>query len=80
MTAYEVIQKYGWVQGSIGDCGSGFCLLGAVWEAHGQKGCRFVDDSLLTIGRLIGKDIDSWNDDPKRTKRQVLAVLKKAGV
>lgn len=84
MTAYQLIKKYGWVQGQSGDEESGFCVTGAlnyVTQSH-----REYTTKLRAVRRVIGLQgkcayrVIDWNDDKKRTKAQVLAVLKRTGV
>ena len=60
-----------------------FCPLGAIGRVTGSLynaeavGARYaVIDSIE--GGMLGFDIASWNDDKKRTKRQVLAAFDRA--
>lgn len=79
--AVKVIKEYGWTQGQAGNERIGYCLLGSIWKARMRVKAR-ADAQKLTITTLIEvldePALATWNDDPKRTKRQVLAALRKA--
>jgi hypothetical protein len=80
MTAYELVKKYGWRQGSFGGKDAGFCVVGAINLAyHGfdKKWCKAIGKVQKLIGGIA---IPLWNDEPGRTRRQVLTLLRKAGV
>jgi hypothetical protein len=54
-----------------------FCMIGAIWA-----GFALLSDSHLSyrglidrINRLIPTDVVVWNDNPRRTKEEVLAVF-----
>jgi hypothetical protein len=78
MTAYDVIKKYGWVQGHFGSIAKGFCMLGALTHVYPSHSKRY--SAISCVEDVIDLSIVSWNDAPGRTKRQVLAALKKARV
>ena len=79
LKAYEVIQKYGWVQHRYGNIRIGFCVVGAL--RHTGKWIRLSKK----VGKVLGVPADpimqgyvsDWNDQKDRTKRQVIALLKK---
>ncbi len=76
MKAYEVIEKYGWIQDRYGNINEGFCLLGAIRKAYPTEQMR--GKILLHIRPFIKNEASwIWNDHPTRTKRQVIAMLKK---
>ena len=80
MMTYEVIEKYGWVQGRLGNCADGFCIHGALDYVYGQDKREYfkaLDKLIMVIGH---SHIAPWNDGPFRTVDEVLEVLKKAGV
>lgn len=86
MKPSELIAKKGWVQ-YIAKCDAGYCILGAIWETcggySGKKTIRELDKLhkiLKTRDDYINVGIADWNDAKGRTKRQVLAVLRKAGL
>jgi len=49
-----------------------WCLFGAVMAV------KLSTISQIKIEALTGEDVLGWNDEKKRTKRQVLAMLRKA--
>lgn len=55
-----------------------YCLTGAMNVVECEPSCPWPDATML-VSILIGSDqVAVWNDDPKRTKKQVLALLDKA--
>lgn len=91
-TAHDLIKTNGWVQGSFGNRGTHHCIMGALFEASGMyqssRTPRPAADAVKLLGNVIGltgqsatglaRQIEAWNDDPARTKRHVLAIMKKA--
>ena len=55
---------------------SSWCSMGAIEAAYVS-----TYDAMTKLLAVIKSDsIADWNDDPKRTKRQVLAAFRKAGI
>ena len=80
MTAYEVIQKYGWTQGRLGNYTDGFCINGALHYAYAcdmHEQSKAFDKLSTTIG---SQHLALWNDKHGRTVDEVLDVLNEAGV
>ena len=78
MKPSDILRKYGWIQWYRGNKAIGFCLVGAIMEAYeGMDSRKQVIHHLHT---LIHEEITDWNDTEGRTKRQVLALLRKAGL
>lgn len=67
--AADLIEQYGWIQGSFGDHQHGFCLLRAI--EPGSVDALYRE---LPMGLIV------WNDEPGRTKEQVLAFLRRGEV
>lgn len=89
MKAIDYIKK-GWIQEAEAKTKNGvlchaisplavkWCAIGAITAAYSNP-----IDRQRAIDRLvyiIHRGIVTWNDDPKRTKKQVLAAFKKAGI
>ena len=79
MKAYKVIQKYGWVQGDYGNTKDGFCIIGALryagsWKRLARKVGKVLD---VPADPIMQGYISDWNDNPVRTKKEVIALLKK---
>lgn len=76
LKAWQVIEKYGWRQDYYGNEQTGYCLIGAIRKAYPGKMAQ------QRMFELVKPQINNhvlwiWNDEPRRTKRQVLALLKK---
>lgn len=84
--AADLIEKYGWIQGSLGWRHAGFCALGGIYQATSDLGpipClvsnALVSGTKAQLRETIGlSDIAEWNDDPLRTKEEVVAKLREA--
>jgi hypothetical protein len=76
--AADLLERKGWAPG-VG--GGGRCALGALYsvaratDALRQRASRVLADSL---GLPSGYRIAQWNDDPARTKQQVLDAFRTA--
>jgi hypothetical protein len=85
--AAKVIEQRGWQQDDLGYLDHGpVCALGAIhavvgarrMDVHGRK-ARLIDGAREAVERHVGGvAIGTWNDVASRTKRQVLATLRKA--
>ena len=88
MKPSDIITQYGWIQGAP-ESEQGFCLQGALYNVYRghhdpwklMQVTRQVQAVIFNNGQPYHKwaSISEWNDTPGRTKRQVLAVLRKAG-
>lgn len=77
----------GWIQGTIRDV-NGFCLLGAVAITVRPDGTESMMTQTMSVNIALGylaeeilcepNEITSWNDDPDRTKDEVIAKLEAA--
>jgi hypothetical protein len=77
--AIAVLEEYGWIQGRLGDCAEGFCIMGAVrYAALTVAGDDMLGwfDVLEEAG--LPQDAGFWNDQRGRTKAEVVALLKRA--
>lgn len=79
MKPSELIKQYGWIQKESGNLESGFCIAGAVEYTY-KESIKFI------IFDLLNKKIQEhestrhlflaeWNDQPGRTKEEVIALL-----
>ncbi len=60
-----------------------FCVLGAIYHCYPKYSVtrtRAIRKLREAIGHLTNFGIAVWNDDHRRTKREVIAALKKAGL
>lgn len=76
MKPSELIEKYGWVQRDFGHVAYGFCIQGAIYHAYGTVG----EACWQALADIVGERvtwIGAWNDNPKRTKEEVIEALKK---
>lgn len=83
LDAADLIEEKGWIQGANWRPGLGYCVFGAINKVT-QNDLAFSDAVgrvLTEIGRLNQPwtgGIARWNDEPGRTKDEVLAALRKA--
>lgn len=81
--AAQLIESYGWIQGSIGGHDRGFCIIGALDEVamgYGLVGSRLAEEAMRRV-RVVTDAPDGivhWNDYPGRTREQVLFALQSA--
>ncbi|MFE7797025.1 hypothetical protein [Nocardia sp. NPDC057440] len=80
------IETYGWRRDEYGDVDTGYCAYGACYAAAGVN--IGLDEFVTTPDlhaafTLLRKQISTpmlatWNDDPLRTKADVVAIYKRA--
>jgi hypothetical protein len=77
LAAANDIERHGWVQGRLGaEAGGPRCLIGALLAVD------VTDDEALPLVRYLGwrwrliGTLVIWNDDPMRTKEQVIFALR----
>ncbi len=78
--------EIGWTRGrdkKMRGSRASYCLTGAIWAAGAPPKVRWI--SLRAVGYILSpvhprsdRQIVRWNDMPRRTKPQVIAVLKRA--
>jgi len=71
LAAADYIEEHGWCQNRPVS-GGRVCALQAL---HSVK-VTGVYDAVLELERRIGSAIVSWNDDPSRTKEQVISTMR----
>jgi hypothetical protein len=84
--AMELINIYGWIQGTSGNKNTGFCAFGAISEACKElkpnANWLEVDETELNALRCLSNFADgspiSYNDELNRTKDEVLLAFQKA--
>jgi hypothetical protein len=84
--ASELINQYGWVQGTSGNKGIGFCAFGAIAEASTElyPNTKWEEldtiegNAIKTVSRFADGSIIGYNDEPNRTKEEVLLAFQKA--
>lgn len=79
VTAKDLIQKHGWVQGHLGNERVGFCVVGAI-----EHSAMIHDVSSWTLRRAVGRTlrrpsfIETWNDAPWRRQDTVMRLFDRA--
>lgn len=85
--AARVIERDGWSQGDFGRGRNPHCLIGAIdcalddmpprgrGELY-QKSVEVVRDRIGAADYEASGSLISWNDDPRRTRSEVLALLR----
>ena len=81
--AANVIHTYGWTQGELGSDKDGYCLVGALGVAVFAD-LMFSTDDLSDTFEALRQHTDEagllvWNDDPARTRQEVLDLLDRIG-
>lgn len=80
--AADLIESCGWLQGTLWN-NEGFCMVGAIMNAPTRiisLQCEAAD-YLINYMRVHGynaRSIPDWNDNPWRTKFEVLEVLRQS--
>jgi hypothetical protein len=69
MKAYEFLKNHGW----------SFCMMGAMHQAYRNDPAEAYS-AARKLSLLLDQGAIAFNDTPSRTKEEVLAVLKEAGV
>ena len=72
LRAADYVEQYGWHQGDSGSTSQGICVVHAMVMAGGcmdHPGYR-------RLYQHIGKAPSIWNDEPGRTKEEVIAKLR----
>lgn len=80
-TAADIIEKEGWIQNGFGHSRLGYCAVGAIARAEGFDFPTFAfeEPSEKALRSYLGVEwVPSWNDDPARTKQEVLDALRGA--
>jgi hypothetical protein len=80
LKAAQYIREHGWCQHRMEDTDGRVCLVGAIKRTLGMS----LDSLVFGIefnkmDTFIGdKDLGGWNDNPSRTKEEVIAALEGA--
>jgi hypothetical protein len=77
---YDIIEK-GWCQGRFRNQKNEYCLYGAIGASVQSSVFGYERTYWECIERLrevIGCSLVDWNDDPRRTKEDVLLAIKRA--
>ena len=87
VNAKQLLEKVGWVQGTYtkfeNDTIIGHCAVGAIFNAFNALNLPTVDPLLEArkrFNQITGTGIATsvWNDQPTRTKEEVLAAFDKS--
>ena len=85
--ARRLIAEKGWTQGSfarhsngdpigpLGDNAACYCALGAIRKTGNGPEQVFA---VFALADVVGDYVSDWNDDPARTKEEVLAAFDEA--
>lgn len=79
LNAANLIHRHGWITRSVGSYLTGFCTVGAVWNAGGGFGSTVSSVALSYLGATLGRtDFAAWNDHECTGAKELITVLKKA--
>lgn len=90
--ARALLAEKGWIQGWLAkDCdgrdvfpnedgANSFCMIGALAcaAASSSNPLRTLASAKRAIEDVVGDNVPSWNDDPTRTKQEVLEAFDRA--
>ena len=70
--ARRLLIEKGWIQGHSSSP-LGFCIMGALWH----EGIESNSPAYKSIHQLLGagSSVSAWNDDPSRTKAEVIDLF-----
>jgi hypothetical protein len=74
--AIEILNERGWIIGTVSGPNGETCMMGAVEFATSDLD-EYRDYEEI-IKRVVGPDPVMWNDDPNRSKDEVIEALRKA--
>lgn len=84
--ARSLIMMDGWIQGQSGGSDCGWCLAGACVSA--ARDGRLAEDAMILLSYQMPPEytrhcigvtaLVKWNDEPERTKADVISMLDKA--
>jgi hypothetical protein len=75
LAAADYIDKNGWIQEYLGSDVGPVCALGGIYYAnYGRTG--IYCDAAGRVMESVGGRLDSWNDQPGRTKDEVVSKLR----
>lgn len=72
--AAALIREKGWCQRQLKSDNGEYCAMGAI-EAKTERFDEFSAAKALMKQRIGGHSVTKWNDEPQRTKDEVLAAL-----
>lgn len=76
----QLIETYGWVQGTYGSWAQGYCLAGALLRVAPTMFATRDEAMVAALAPLPAslRGLAIWNDQPGRTKEDVLAFCDRA--
>jgi|SRR5882762_3539257 len=76
LAAASYIREHGWIQGRMEENSGGrVCMLGSLIAVTGQWDTADEKLKLYHRGIRARCSVEDWNDDPRRTKDQVIRAL-----
>ena len=76
LKAAEIIEERGWCQNALSN-GTGFCAVGALGMASRERGGQGFTEAWARLeANVLGLNVADWNDNPFRTKEEVVAKLR----
>lgn len=89
LEAARLIEVHGHQKGNYGRPDIGFCLSGAIWwaitkhprrnmEGNGDENLLYAEAVQLVFDD-VAQPVGVWNDNPARTKTEVVDMLRRVG-
>ncbi len=76
LKAAKYIEDHGWCQNTVEDEKGQVCIIGAL-DYAGLRRLGWVTAS-GRVTKAVGSNFINWNNHPKRTKQEVINILKQA--
>jgi hypothetical protein len=75
LAAANYIEEHGWCQGALENINGQVCLVGALDKTKDYNDQGYYP-AILAIQDIIGPRFGEWNDQPGRTKEDVVNLLR----
>lgn len=77
LRAADLLETKGWIQEQV-KSEKGFCAMGAIYETCELDEVNNDCSCFLCVGvlRKVHEQLSDWNDEPGRTKEEVIALLR----
>ncbi len=72
--AADMIERQGWCQGQWADKHGRVCIMGALGDTESDPAAFCA--ACHRLSTHLGQRLSMWNDEPGRTKDEVLAMLR----
>lgn len=78
LTAADLIEKRGWIQGEFRSDDGRYCAMGAIQEIDCPSQEKWI--AMARVTQTLRMDLVAWNDHRSRTKEQVVTKLREVAL